>query len=407
MFEPLEIIPRDELETRWNRLRAILDKEQPQSEGIMLFSRVNIYWASGHFGNGVFWLPKQGEPYLFIRKGIDRAELESVVENKFPYRSYSDILKILKHADLPLPETFSVEMSGLSWSLGNLIESKFKGMTLLQADAVINKARAVKTNWEVYKMSIAGQRHFKGIYEIALEKIRPGMNEREMAEIIIDIYLSLGHCGIIRMQGPGEELFIGHISSGDSGIYPTSFNGPIGNRGVHPAVPHLGYGGKVWKEGEVLLIDTVFSLEGYLIDKSQLFFAGKKKDMPDDIKKAQDFCLMIQNECAKKMVPGNTPEDIYIFCIEQAQKYGFLEGFMGLSGNKVPFVGHGIGLYLDEWPPLAKGFKDPFEENMTIAIEPKIGIQGVGMVGVENTFLVTPSGGKSLSGDKFDTIYID
>jgi Xaa-Pro dipeptidase len=43
---------------------------------------------------------------------------------------------------------------------------------------------------------------------------------------------------------------------------------------------------------------------------------------------------------------------------------------------------------------------------MTLAIEPKISIPGFGMVGVENTFEVTPERGKCLTGEKFDIITI-
>jgi len=65
----------------------------------------------------------------------------------------------------------------------------------------------------------------------------------------------------------------------------------------------------------------------------------------------------------------------------------------------VKFPGHGIGLVIDEVPVIAEKFKDPLEENMTLAIEPKKGIQGVGMVGVENTFIVTKKGGKCITGE--------
>ncbi len=407
MFEAMEIIPLEELEGRWKRLRSLLEEEQPLSGGIMVFSRVLIYWCTGHFGSGTFWLPKEGEPFLFIRKGIDRAKLESSVKNIFPYRSYSEIKDILEEHGENLPEVFSVEMGGLSWNMGKLVEKKFSSHTLLSGDRILSRARAVKTSWELEKMSLAGERHFKGIYEMASTRIRPLMSEREMAIAIFNIYFDLGHCGIIRMQGMGEELFMGHVCAGDSGNYPTCFNGPVGARGIHPAMPHFGYHGKVWNKGEVLMVDTVFSLEGYFTDKSQVFFAGRSSQIPDGVKRAQDFCIEIQNRCAEMLKPGTTPSELYEFAISMARKKGFEEGFMGLEGNKVPFIGHGIGLYLDEWPPIARGFKEGFEENMVIALEPKIGIEGVGMVGVENTFCVTPQGGRCLTGDKFDIICVE
>lgn len=75
---------------------------------------------------------------------------------------------------------------------------------------------------------------------------------------------------------------------------------------------------------------------------------------------------------------------------------------MGLGHNKVNFVGHGIGLAIDKHPVLANGFDLPLEEDMTVILEPKIGLPGIGMVGTENTFEVTPEGGKASTGNRYE-----
>ena len=72
---------------------------------------------------------------------------------------------------------------------------------------------------------------------------------------------------------------------------------------------------------------------------------------------------------------------------------------MGYGGRCAGFLGHGIGLQIDEYPAIAKGFDEPLVEGMVIALEPKRGVSGVGMVGGENTYLVTSGGGKSLTGN--------
>ena len=79
---------------------------------------------------------------------------------------------------------------------------------------------------------------------------------------------------------------------------------------------------------------------------------------------------------------------------------------MGLGENKVNFVGHGNGLAIDEYPVIAKGFDLPLEAGMVLAIEPKIGIPGIGMVGTENTFEVTTQGGQSITGNNYDIITV-
>jgi Xaa-Pro aminopeptidase len=62
----------------------------------------------------------------------------------------------------------------------------------------------------------------------------------------------------------------------------------------------------------------------------------------------------------------------------------------------VKFLGHGIGLEIDELPVLARGFKQPLEAGMTIAIEPKFTFPGIGVVGIENSYLITDDGFENL-----------
>ena len=114
--------------------------------------------------------------------------------------------------------------------------------------------------------------------------------------------------------------------------------------------------------------------------------------------KAHDFCIDLQDEIAEFLRPGILPSEIWNHCLARVERSEWGDGFMGLGNNKVFFVGHGIGLAIDEYPVLAKGFDVPLEEGMTLAVEPKIGIPGFGMVGVENTFEVTTAGGKCLTG---------
>ncbi len=66
---------------------------------------------------------------------------------------------------------------------------------------------------------------------------------------------------------------------------------------------------------------------------------------------------------------------------------------MGFGNRQVKFLGHGIGLVIDEIPVIARGFDAPLQENMVLALEPKKGIENFGMVGIENTFIVTPGRG--------------
>ena len=90
-----DTIPAQELSLRWDRCKNLLHQYIPQAQGLLVFSRLNIYYFSGSFANGVFWLPFSGEPVLFCRRGEERAKIESPLT---PYLSVSDLMVILKQS---------------------------------------------------------------------------------------------------------------------------------------------------------------------------------------------------------------------------------------------------------------------------------------------------------------------
>ena len=68
--------------------------------------------------------------------------------------------------------------------------------------------------------------------------------------------------------------------------------------------------------------------------------------------------------------------------------------------NACKFLGHSIGLTMDETPVLAKGFTAPLEAGMTLAVEPKIALEGIGLIGCENTYEIVSQGpARSLTGN--------
>ena len=63
-------------------------------------------------------------------------------------------------------------------------------------------------------------------------------------------------------------------------------------------------------------------------------------------------------------------------------------------------------LHIDEMPVIAKGFNDPLQENMVIALEPKCAIPGAGTVGVEETYLLTAKGPVCLTGGPGEIVVV-
>lgn len=401
-----DIVSLQELTSRWDRCRNLLQQFIPQAQGILVFSRLNIYYFSGSFANGVFWLPLSSDPVLFCRRGDERAKIDSPLNHIYPFRSYSDIETILNELGSSMPEVVAAEMNGLSWALSNSLIKHLSAHQFVTADRIIGICRAKKSEWELNILREAGSRHARCLTELLPPFLHDGITELEICHKVSEIFFSEGHHGILRMENYGEEAFLGHISVGESANYPSFFNGPVGLRGVHPAIPHMGSADVKWTKGKPLTIDNGFTLAGYMTDKTQVYWLGDRKGLPVNAIEAHDFCINLQNRIAELLRPGILPGEIWKHCLAKVERSEWRDGFMGLGKNKVFFVGHGIGLAIDEYPVLANGFDLPLEEGMTLAIEPKIGISGFGMVGVENTFEVTTDGGKCLTGDNFDILCI-
>ena len=65
--------------------------------------------------------------------------------------------------------------------------------------------------------------------------------------------------------------------------------------------------------------------------------------------------------------------------------------------KKAKFIGHGIGLEINEMPVLAPRMKQELEPGMVFALEPKIVLPGIGPVGIENSWVVTAEGVEKLT----------
>ncbi len=408
-----EQLPLAEVHRRHALCRNLCHKLCPRAHGMLFFSRLALYYLSGTYADGVLWLPLDGsterDALLLLRKPatakhdiLARCHAESPLPHQHTFTSFADIPNLCQDADLPLADTLAVEMNSLSWQYAQKLQHALPQQHFLSGDAIFLQARAQKSVWELNKMRIAGARHHKALCTLIPQAIHAGMSEKDLAHISWEIFFQLGHSGINRLGNFGEECFLGHIAAGDNGNYPSHFNGPLGLKGEHPALPYMGHSQAIWQKNQILAMDIGYMLEGYHTDKTQVYFSGNT--IPDTIRKTHDACIEIQQRAAEQLKPGAIPVDIWNDAVQRAEKLGISEGFMGFGANKVPFLGHGIGLVIDEYPVLAARFDAPLQEHMTLAIEPKVGLPGLGMVGVENTFAVTPTGGKSLTGENFSII---
>lgn len=406
MFSAQEQLPVEEALSRRTRCLHHLQQLTPTAGGLLLFSPLNIYYFTGAWGGGILWLPHDGLPVL-CSPVPERARLESPLAHIMPLSASENWATLLEEAEQPLSDVVAVEMSFLSWSHARTLAQALPHHQFLSGDRSITLTRAIKSPWEQRKMLLAGQRHHTTVHDILPGLLHTGLSERDIGILSWKLFWQQGHGGLNRLSTPGEDIFLGHIAAGDNGNFPSHFNGPLGVKGEHPAIPYMGDPGSIWKRATPLALDIGFVLEGYHTDKTQVYWAGTPASLPDEVRRAQDAAQDIEQRAAEALRPGVLPSTIWRDACRRAEALGVAEGFMGLGRNKVRFLGHGIGLVIDEYPVIAERFDSPLEAGMTLALEPKIGLPGIGMVGVENTFIVTPEGGRCITGAEHWILFVE
>lgn len=385
-------VPLSELQNRMERFIEKMDKVNPQWEMAIVIYSINLYYLTGTIQDGMLVIPKDGDAILFVRRSFERAIDESEFPDIRPMNSYRDASACFKS----IPSTVYLETEIVPLAMLQRMQKYFPFSDVKSFDSLISMVRAVKSPYELAFLRKSGEIHTKVLEKMAPNILREGMSEVELFSEVYSIFLKEGHHGVSRFAMFDTETVLGHIAIGESSIYPTKFNGPGGNYGMSPAVPLIGKHEKKLKKGDLVFLDVGCGYNGYHTDKTMTYMYRSK--LPDYAMSIHEKCVDIQDRIAEKLVPGAIPSKIYNEIMDTLDQ-DFLENFMGFGNRTVRFLGHGTGLLIDELPVIANGFDEPLEEGMVFALEPKKGIEKIGMVGIENTFLVTPNGGISLTGN--------
>ncbi len=343
-----------------------------------------------------------GDFLYFVRRSFERAKYECpFTERIYPMVSYKDIVNKLKKNTLPIYlETETTTCAALE-RIGKYFD--VSGANTVSADRIIQKIRAVKSPYELSLMIEAGSQHKILMEELIPSLLVEGMNEAELCGKLYERMIALGYHGVARFGKFQTEMVVGQLGFGENSIYPTNFDGPGGMRGMSPAVPIIGDRNRKLKKGDLVFIDIGYGYNGYHSDRTQIYMFGANP--PEEAVRYHRECMKIQKEAANLLKPGGIPSEIYISATAGLDGE-FLNGFMGAGNDRVKFLGHGIGLQIDEYPVIAERFDEPLSENMAISIEPKRSIPGLGTVGVEDTYIVTPEGGKCITGGEKDIIAV-
>jgi Xaa-Pro dipeptidase len=384
--------PLSELADRMQRFRARMDADSPDWQLAAILGRINQYYLTGTMQDALLLVPRDADPTLWVRRSFERARAETLFPDIRPMKSFRDATQSTPGAW----EVIHFEAEVVPYALLQRFRKHFPSKTVAPLDSQVAKVRAVKSAYEIAILERAGAIHRRALEEQVPALLCEGMSEAELGCELFSFMVREGHQGVVRFAMFGAECLLGQFTFGESSLCPVSMDTPSGWLGLEPAAPVLGSRERTLRKGDMVCLDAGCGIAGYHTDKTMTYaFGGLPRA---EVIAAQRRCEAIQLQSAAMLKPGAVPSEIYKTVMKSLDAE-FLKDFMGFNGRRANFLGHGIGLQVDEPPAIAEGFDEPLVEGMVIAIEPKKGLPGVGMVGIENTFVVTPQGGRSITGN--------
>lgn len=388
-MEKHPFIPADlrmEISIRIGKIQEAMSRTGIKS--LLINGNANIYYTSGRFFRGYTYIPAEGEAAYFIMRpnGYDTEGVRA-----WYIRKPEQIQEVMAENAIPMPDQIGLEEGELTYSEIMRLRRAFPEADTVDGGGVLRMARMQKTPYEIRQMEIDGL-HQSEVYRRIPHLYKEEMSDVEF-QIEIERVLRLEGClGKSRMSGRLMEINLGSVLYGENADAPTPYEFALGGAGADPSLP-VGADGSIMKSGHTVMVDMNGGFNGYQSDMTRVWRIG---DIPVDAVRAHECSRRILRRLEELGKPGYPVADMYREAMMIVEGENLAEFFMGHT-QRAGFIGHGVGIELNEQPAVTPRSKDILLDGMTIALEPKFVIPGVGAVGVENTYVVTPDGLRSIT----------
>lgn len=358
--------------------KVIEEMNADGADELIIADNANKYYLTGRVFAGWLTVSARGDVMAYVRRPV--------------HLQGDNVTFVRKPEEIRVAgRSVGLELATLSASDYLRIIAMLDGRKVVNASAVMRRARAVKTPFEIEKIAESGRRQDK-VYRTVPALYRPGMTDLDLQIEIEGALRRAGCLGQFRISGDSMELFMGNILVGDNADNPTPYDFAMGGAGVDPSLP-VGADGTVIRPGNSVMVDANGNFNGYMTDMTRTFALG---DIAIEAVRAHECSVAICARLAVLGVPGVKASALYDEAARMAAEAGFSDFFMG-HRQHAGFVGHGVGIEINEAPVIAPRSKDILAEGNVIAIEPKFVIPGTGAVGIENTYVVENGGMRCLT----------
>ncbi|MGD0954406.1 MAG: Xaa-Pro peptidase family protein [Methanotrichaceae archaeon] len=377
------LTPKSEID---DRIKA-LQSQMGDTDGALLFQSADVCYFSGTAQDGLIYVPKCGEPVVMMRRSLERA----IQESPLNVRQLKNMRNLKSDLGIPAGATVGLEMDVLPCSFYFRVASALQDVKFVDVSERIRHIRSVKSEFELGLVREAARMLDAGISSVP-DYLEEGMKEVDLICRVESVMRSMGHQGSLRFRRFNSIVPLGHVMCGSEAAFPSYLASPTGGRGTSIMFPQ-GAGFNKIKRNEPIFVDTVGIYNGYIADATRIFTLGR---LDSELEDAYDAALEIENTIARELRPGKTGRELFERSEAMGEKLGYKDYLGGPVGNKCGFVGHGVGLELDEYPVIGP-LDHVIQSNMTVAIEPKMIYPDKGVLGVEDTFLTTPNGAQRLT----------
>ncbi len=374
--------------------------------GVFIQHPVDLYYFAGGRQNATLFVPAHGAggsneaggngSVLFVRRSFKRAIFEAGGDDApfeiVPFPRSSELVDVLRSRGVTvapalqfgeIPASYSERFVHMLSPLGACND----------ATAVIHRQREVKSAWEIQQMDAAAEiqyRMFEAVEAVGGE----GVSELELVAAAEAVSRAEGFGGNIHMRRFPLQCDRGVIVAGRAGGVPSFFDSAVGGIGPHP-LSGMGSGFNRIKSNEPVLVDLVHAHRGYITDMTRMFSAGRLSDQW--MQRLEDMVL-VKEAVVDVLDRGDTCQLAWEEGFALAQELGYEENLMGMKPDQSRFLGHSVGLQLDESPVVAAGFDRSLPVGGAMAIEPKV-VYSDGSIGSEDTWIRDDEGLRPVSAD--------
>ncbi|WP_019538052.1 M24 family metallopeptidase [Proteiniphilum acetatigenes] len=372
-------LPLHEADSRLKKIQQTIT--EMQADACIITSSVNQYWLCGFIFDGFLFLFPEGDPILFVKRPSNITD-----ERVRLIRKPEQIPDMLREVGISLPKRILIEADQLTFNAATRLQAALDMAEIKNISGELRKIRAVKSEYELEQMRESARIHAY-VYALIPSLYHEGMTDLEL-QIEIERQMRLhGSVGIFRSFGENMDIFMGSMLAGDNAQTASPYDYALGGEGISPLLP-LGANGTLLLPGTTLMVDMAGNYRPWMDDMTRSFAI---EYAPDIAYKAHQVSIDIHNAIMKSFRAGALCSELYLLAEEMVEENGLTPYFMG-TVQQAKFIGHGVGLEINEPPVLTSRSKEILEPGMAFALEPKFVLPGIGAVGIENTYVVHESG---------------